>query len=98
MSQSPDLAVEFAGIRLANPVIEASGTFRYGEEFARFVDLKRIGGIVVKGTSARPISGNQPPRLLPTPSGVIKSVCRDNVGVDSFIQHMMPCLREAGCT
>jgi len=98
MSQSPDLAVEFAGIRLANPVIAASGTFGYGEEFARFVDLKRIGGIVVKGTSARPISGNQPPRLFPTPSGMINSIGLENVGVDSFIHDKMPFLREAGCT
>ena len=98
MSQVPDLAVELAGIRLANPVIAASGTFGYGEEFARFVDLKRIGGIVVKGTSALPISGNEPPRLFPTPSGMINSIGLENVGVDSFVRDKMPFLRQAGCS
>jgi dihydroorotate dehydrogenase (NAD+) catalytic subunit len=97
MRQPPDLAVEFAGIRLANPVIAASGTFGYGEEFARFVDLKRIGGLVVKGTSARPISGNEPPRLFPTASGMINSIGLENVGVDAFIRDKMPFLRQAGC-
>jgi dihydroorotate dehydrogenase (NAD+) catalytic subunit len=97
MSRLPDMSVEFAGIHLANPVIAASGTFGYGEEFARFVDLKRIGGLVVKGTSARPISGNPPPRLFPTPSGMINSIGLENVGVDSFIRDKMPFLRQAGC-
>ena len=97
MSQSPDLTAEFAGIRLKNPVIAASGTFGYGEEFKRFVDLKRIGAVVVKGTSARPIEGNQPPRLFPTPSGMINSIGLENVGVDAFIRDKMPLLREVGC-
>jgi len=96
MSQAPDLTAEFAGIRLNNPVIAASGTFGYGEEFKRFVDLKRIGGLVVKGTSARPISGNQPPRLFPTASGMLNSIGLENVGVDAFIRDKMPPLRDAG--
>ena len=85
MSQALDLTAEFAGIRLKNPVIAASGTFGYGEEFKRFIDLKRIGAIVVKGTSAQPIEGNQPPRLFPTASGMINSIGLENVGVDAFI-------------
>jgi dihydroorotate dehydrogenase (NAD+) catalytic subunit len=98
MSQPPDLSIELAGIRLRNPVIAASGTFGYGEEFARFVDLKRIGAVVVKGTSARPIAGNTPPRLFPTPSGMLNSIGLENVGVDSFIRDKMPFLRDAGCS
>jgi dihydroorotate dehydrogenase (NAD+) catalytic subunit len=98
MSQVPDLTAEFAGIRLKNPVIAASGTFGYGEEFKRFVDLQRIGGIVVKGTSARPIAGNPPPRLFPTSSGMINSIGLENVGVDAFIRDKMPPLRESGCS
>ena len=98
MSQPPDLSIELAGIRLRNPVIAASGTFGYGEEFARFVDLKRIGGVVVKGTSARPIAGNSPPRLFPTPSGMLNSIGLENVGVDSFIRDKMPVLRDSGCS
>src|SRR3954469_771319 len=98
MSQPPDLSIELAGIRLRNPVIAASGTFGYGEEFSRFVDLKRIGAVVVKGTSARPITGNSPPRLFPTASGMLNSIGLENVGVDAFVRDKMPFLRSAGCT
>lgn len=98
MSQVPDLTAEFAGIRLKNPVIAASGTFGYGEEFKRFVDLHRIGAVVVKGTSAKPIAGNLPPRLFPTASGMINSIGLENVGVDAFIRDKMPVLREVGCS
>jgi dihydroorotate dehydrogenase (NAD+) catalytic subunit len=97
MSQAPDLSAEFAGIRLKNPIIAASGTFGYGEEFARFVELKRIGAVVVKGTSAAPIAGNSPPRLFPTPSGMINAIGLENVGVDAFVREKMPVLREMGC-
>ena len=98
MSQAPDLTAEFAGIRLKAPVIAASGTFGYGEEFKRFLDLKRIGAVVVKGTSAKPIAGNQPPRLFPTASGMINSIGLENVGVDAFIRDKMPALRDTGCS
>src|SRR6267378_1903639 len=92
-----DLRIDLAGIRLNNPVIAASGTFGYGEEFERFADLRRIGGICVKGTSARPIDGNLPPRLFPTASGMLNSIGLENVGVDAFIRDKMPFLRAAGC-
>ena len=97
MTGAPDLAVELAGILLKNPVIAASGTFGYGEEFARFAELRRIGGISVKGTSARPIDGNLPPRLFPTPSGMLNSIGLENVGADAFIRDKMPFLRKSGC-
>jgi dihydroorotate dehydrogenase (NAD+) catalytic subunit len=97
MSHVPDLSAEFAGIRLSNPVIAASGTFGYGEELKRFVDLKRIGAFVVKGTSAQPIAGNSPPRLFPTSSGMLNAIGLENVGVDAFIRDKMPSLREIGC-
>ena len=97
MSELPDLSIQLAGLRLSNPVIAASGTFGYGEEFERFADLRRIGGICVKGTSARPIDGNLPPRLYPTPSGMLNSIGLENVGVDAFIRDKMPFLRKAGC-
>jgi dihydroorotate dehydrogenase (NAD+) catalytic subunit len=92
-----DLSVELAGIKLSNPVIAASGTFGYGEEFTRFLDLRRIGGICVKGTSARPLAGNLPPRLFPTASGMLNSIGLENVGVDAFIRDKMPFLRTLGC-
>ena len=91
-----DLSVELAGIKLANPVIAASGTFGYGEEFDRFAALRRIGGVCVKGTSARPIDGNLQPRLFPTASGMLNSIGLENVGVDAFIRDKMPFLRKAG--
>jgi dihydroorotate dehydrogenase (NAD+) catalytic subunit len=97
MIHAVNLSIELAGIRLNNPVIAASGTFGYGEEFDRFADLRRIGGICVKGTSLRPIDGNLPPRLFPTPSGMLNSIGLENVGVDAFIRDKMPFLRKAGC-
>ncbi len=97
MIHAVNLSIELAGIHLNNPVIAASGTFGYGEEFGRFADLRRIGGICVKGTSARPIDGNLPPRLFPTPSGMLNSIGLENVGVDAFIRDKMPFLRQAGC-
>ena len=69
-----DLSIDLAGINLNNPIVAASGTFGYGEEFERFAELRRIGGICVKGTSARPINGNLPPRLFPTASGMLNSI------------------------
>jgi dihydroorotate dehydrogenase (NAD+) catalytic subunit len=96
--QLMDLAVDLAGIHLSNPVIAASGTFGYGEEFERFADLRRIGAISVKGTSARPLDGNLPPRLFPTASGMLNSIGLENVGVDAFIRDKMPLLRKIGCT
>ena len=92
-----NLSIELAGIALSNPIIAASGTFGYGEEFERFADLRRIGGICVKGTSARPIEGNLPPRLFPTAAGMLNSIGLENVGVDAFIRDKMPFLRKAGC-
>jgi dihydroorotate dehydrogenase (NAD+) catalytic subunit len=97
MNHTPDLSAEFAGVRLNNPVIVASGTFGYGEEFKRFVDLKQIGAVVVKGTSAQPIAGNSPPRLFPTSSGMINSIGLENVGVEAFVRDKMPALRDVGC-
>ena len=97
MKQAPDLSVELAGIRLENPVIAASGTFGYGEEFSRFVELKRIGAVVVKGTSAKPIVGHPAPRLFPTASGMLNAIGLENVGVDAFIRDKLPPLRDAGC-
>jgi dihydroorotate dehydrogenase (NAD+) catalytic subunit len=92
-----DLSIDLAGVHLNNPIIAASGTFGYGEEFERIADLRRIGAICVKGTSAQPIEGNLPPRLFPTASGMLNSIGLENVGVDAFIRDKMPFLRRAGC-
>jgi dihydroorotate dehydrogenase (NAD+) catalytic subunit len=97
MSRLPDLSVEIAGIKLPNPIVLASGTAGYGEEFEGLLDLTRLGGISVKGTSARPIEGNPAPRLFPTSSGMLNSIGLQNVGVDAFIRDKMPVLRTSGC-
>lgn len=91
--QRPDMSVEFAGIRLRNPVIAASGTFGYGSEFADIVSLNRIGGFVTKGLSQKPMAGNRPPRLIETPAGMINSIGLQNVGVQAFIEKKLPLLR-----
>lgn len=89
----PNLAVEFAGIRLKNPVLTASGTFGYGDEYAEFVDLNKIGGVIVKGISLRPIAGNPPPRIWETPSGMLNAIGLENPGVETFIREKLPYLR-----
>jgi len=92
--KSPDLSVTFAGIKLKNPVLTASGTFGYGEEFAEFVDLNKLGGVIVKGISLKPIKGNPPPRIWETPSGMLNAIGLENPGVDVFLNEKMPYLRK----
>lgn len=88
------LAVELAGLRLKNPVMPASGTFGYGEEFAPYLDLNGLGAIVTKGLSLRPKAGNPTPRICETVSGMLNAIGLQNVGVDAFIEHKMAFLRE----
>jgi dihydroorotate dehydrogenase (NAD+) catalytic subunit len=89
----PDLSIDLAGIKLKNPVLTASGTFGYGEEFAEFVDLNRLGGVIVKGISLKPIKGNPPPRIWETPSGMLNAIGLENPGVDVFLKEKLPYLR-----
>ncbi len=91
---APDLSVDLAGIRLKNPVLTASGTFGYGEEFKDIVDLNRLGGIIVKGVSLKPILGNPPPRIWETPSGMLNAIGLENPGVDVFLNEKLPYLRK----
>jgi len=89
----PDLTVEIAGIRLKNPVLTASGTFGYGEDYRDIVDLNDLGGVIVKGVSLRPIAGNPPPRIWETPSGMLNAIGLENPGVDVFLEKKLPYLR-----
>jgi len=89
----PELAVTIGGMVLKNPVIAASGTFGYGEEYAPYVDLHRIGALAVKGLSLEPRSGNPPPRIMETPSGMLNAVGLQNIGVRAFIDEKLPFLR-----
>jgi len=91
---SPDLSIDFAGIKLKNPVLTASGTFGYGEEFAEFVDLNKLGGVIVKGISLKPIKGNPPPRIWETPSGMLNAIGLENPGVEVFLRDKLPYLRK----
>ena len=90
----PNLAVEIAGIKLKNPVMPASGTFGYGEEYAPYLDLEGLGAIVTKGLSLKPKAGNPTPRIAETVSGMLNAIGLQNVGVDAFIEHKLPFLRE----
>ena len=77
-----DLKVNIGGLLLKNPVMTALGTFGYGEEFADFVDLSRLGGVIVKGTTLHHREGNPYPRMAETPSGMLNAVGLQNKGVN----------------
>jgi dihydroorotate dehydrogenase (NAD+) catalytic subunit len=87
------LATTLCGIPLRNPVLAASGTFGYGIEFAKLVDLNQLGGLITKGLSREPIAGNPAPRLWHTEGGMINSVGLQNVGVTAFVRDKLPKLR-----
>jgi dihydroorotate dehydrogenase (NAD+) catalytic subunit len=86
------LATTLCGISLRNPVIAASGTFGYGVEFEKLVDLNALGGLVVKGLSREPMNGNPEPRLWETRAGMINSVGLQNIGVRAFVKEKLPLL------
>ncbi len=92
--ERPNLAVDIAGIRLKNPIMPASGTFGYGEEYAPYLDLNELGAIVTKGLSLQPKAGNKTPRICETVSGMLNAIGLQNVGVDVFIKHKMPFLEQ----
>jgi dihydroorotate dehydrogenase (NAD+) catalytic subunit len=85
VKKRPSLAVEVAGIKLRNPVMPASGTFGYGQEFAPYLDLQRLGAIVTKGLSLKPKAGNPMPRIAETTSGMLNAIGLQNVGIDAFV-------------
>ena len=88
----PSLATSIGGIALRNPVLAASGTFAYGVEFEKLVDLNSLGGFVVKGLSREPIEGNPPPRVYETEAGMINSIGLQNIGVRAFVKEKLPAL------
>lgn len=89
-----DLRVELKGLRLKNPVMTASGTFGYGKEFADFMPLDGIGGIIVKGTTLHARQGNDYPRMAETASGMLNCVGLQNKGVDYFCRHIYPEIKD----
>ena len=87
------MGVNIGGLALKNPVMTASGTFGYGEEYSDYLDLNRLGAVIVKGLSLEPREGNSPPRIIETASGMLNAVGLQNVGVRAFINDKLPWLR-----
>ena len=89
-----DLSVNIGNLKLSNPVMTASGTFGYGKEFEDFVELEKIGGIIVKGTTLHRREGNPYPRMAETPMGMLNAVGLQNKGVDYFISEIYPQIKD----
>ncbi len=89
-----NLSVKIGKLYLKNPVMTASGTFGYGEEYAEFIDLNKLGAIVVKGISLRPMEGNPPPRICETPCGLLNAIGLQNVGLKKFVREKLPFLKK----
>ncbi len=94
MLKKPQMEVEIAGIKLKNPVMTASGTFGYGEEFSPFIDLDKLGAMVLKGITLKLKMGNPPPRIIETPSGMLNAIGLQNVGVEMLIREKLPYLQK----
>ncbi len=88
------LGVNIGGLNLKNPVMTASGTFGYGEEYASYLHLDSLGAVIVKGLSLEPREGNPPPRIMETASGMLNAVGLQNIGVKAFIEEKLPFLKE----
>ncbi|MCX8083587.1 MAG: dihydroorotate dehydrogenase [Calditerrivibrio sp.] len=87
------LSVSICGIKFKNPIITASGTFGYGLEYAKYIDLNRLGGIAVKGISLKEVKGNPMPRIIETSAGMLNAIGLQNVGVEKFLKEKLPLLR-----
>jgi len=96
MVTGPDLRVDLGGLILKNPVMSASGTFGYGQEFAGFVAPAALGAVVTKGISLNPRAGNPPPRIVETPAGMLNAIGLENVGLEAFVENKLPWLLERG--
>jgi dihydroorotate dehydrogenase (NAD+) catalytic subunit len=94
LKSKPDLSVTIAGVKFSNPVLVASGTFGYGEEYGALIDLSRLGGIVCKSVTLLAREGNPPPRTVETPSGMLNAIGLTNNGVDRFIREKLPFLQK----
>jgi dihydroorotate dehydrogenase (NAD+) catalytic subunit len=93
---NPDLSVRIGKIRLSNPVMVASGTFGYAEEFKDLVNLKKLGAIVTKSITLKPTKGNPPPRICETPSGMLNAIGLQNDGAEDFLKSKLPFLKRVG--
>lgn len=89
-----NLSVKIGHLKLKNPVMTASGTFGYGEEYSEFVDLNSLGAVVVKGISLKPMEGNPSPRICETPCGMLNAIGLQNIGLKRFLKEKLPYLRK----
>lgn len=89
-----NLSVNLGKLKLKNPVMTASGTFGYGEEYSEFIDINKLGAIVVKGLSLKPKQGNPPPRIVETPAGMLNAIGLQNIGIENFIHKKLPFLKQ----
>ena len=94
VTQKPSLSVNLGPLRLQNPVMVASGPFSFGEEYARYFDLNRLGAVVVKSVTVEPTPGNPPPRVVATPAGMLNSIGWQNPGLEGFIRRHLPALQQ----
>lgn len=92
-----DLKTTIGGLVMSNPVMTASGTFGYGVEYSDFMDISRLGAVIVKGTTNKAREGNPYPRMAETPSGMLNAVGLQNKGVDYFVEHIYPMVQTLGC-
>jgi dihydroorotate dehydrogenase (NAD+) catalytic subunit len=88
-----NLSVKIGKLNLKNPVMTASGTFGYGDEYSEFIDLNRLGAVVVKGLSLTPKEGNPPPRIVETAAGMLNAIGLQNIGIENFVREKLPFLR-----
>jgi dihydroorotate dehydrogenase (NAD+) catalytic subunit len=94
MKTNVNLSVQIGSLKIKNPVMTASGTFGYGDEYAGYVNLSKLGAIIVKGLSLKPRLGNPPPRIMETAGGMLNAVGLQNIGVEAFIAEKLPNLRK----
>jgi len=94
MKDNVDISVDFAGIRLANPVFTASGTCGYADELADFMDINRVGGFITKSITVKPRKGNPTPRIVETDAGMLNAIGLANIGLDKFIEEKLPILEQ----
>ncbi|HIJ64825.1 MAG TPA: dihydroorotate dehydrogenase, partial [Candidatus Hydrogenedentes bacterium] len=94
----PNLEVRIGALRMKNPVTVASGTFGYGQEYARYFDIAALGAVTIKSITLKPRAGNAPPRLVETPAGILNAIGLQNVGLDAYLAEKAPFLRKHGAT
>ena len=97
MEEKVDISVEFAGLKLANPVFTASGTCGYADELSDFMDVNSLGGFVTKSITLRPRKGNATPRIVETDSGLLNAIGWANIGLDAFVEEKLPVLEKLSC-